>query len=96
MATISIPGDELAEAVNMLKDIRDRIDRTASLSSVGSDQDVGDSGLIDAVNDFDAAWKGGQERVQENADTFRKAVEGILRNFQDTDDQTVGQPDQHS
>jgi hypothetical protein len=93
MARIVIPGDALAEVIGMLKDIRDRIDRTASLSSVGSDQDVGDSGLIDAVNGFDAAWKSGQERVQENADTFRKTVEEILNSFQDTDDQSVGHLD---
>jgi hypothetical protein len=90
VARISVPGDQLSEAIDLLTQIRDRIGHTASLGSVGTDDDVGDGKLCHAVNDFDHAWKGGQERVQENTDTFRKAVEGILQNFQNTDDQ-VGQ-----
>jgi hypothetical protein len=85
MARIRIPGDELSHTLDLLQRIRDRIDRSASLESVGTEDDVGDSNLSDAVTGFDSAWKGGQERVQENVDTYRKAVEGILENFEKTD-----------
>jgi hypothetical protein len=84
MARIRIPGDELSHTLDLLQRIRDRIERSASLESVGTEDDVG-ANLSDAVTGFDNAWKGGQERVQENVDTYRKAVEGILTNFEKTD-----------
>ncbi|MEV4880120.1 hypothetical protein [Streptomyces cyaneofuscatus] len=87
MTRIKIPGDELAEAIDMLRAIQDRIGRTATLESVGTGDDVGDGSLRDAVYGFDNAWRAGQERVRENADAFRETVEGILHNFGDTDDQ---------
>lgn len=85
MAKIRIPGEELSHTIDLLQAIRDRIDRSASLESIGTEADVGDSQLRDAVTGFDSAWKGGQERVQENVDTFQQTVEGILKNFEDTD-----------
>ncbi|MFE5819986.1 hypothetical protein ACFQ6S_42120 [Streptomyces sp. NPDC056479] len=93
MARIRIPGDELAEVIELLKGIRDRIERTAGLESVGTEDDVGDPGLRDAVHGFDNAWKAGQERVRENAETFTKAVEGILSSFESTDSQVVAELD---
>ncbi|MFI1393701.1 hypothetical protein [Streptomyces sp. NPDC020681] len=91
MARIRIPGDELAELIDTLTRIRDRIERTASLESVGTEDDVGDSRLRDSVGGFDGAWRAGQERVRENADTFRESVDGVLRNFADTDDKLAQQ-----
>lgn len=90
MASISIPMDELRDTLSMLQDIKDRISGTASLSKVGSERDVGDPSLIDAVQSFDSAWTGGHERVQENVDTFAKAAQGIIDSFQNTDDE-IGQ-----
>jgi hypothetical protein len=89
MGRIRIPVEELAEVIEKLRAIRERIERTASLQSVGSEDDVGDSGLTHAVTGFDGAWKGGHERVQENVDTFRDTVDGIIKNFEDTDAQLV-------
>jgi hypothetical protein len=87
VAVIRIPTEELSEVIRNLDEIRDRISNTASLSKVGSDDDVGDGRLTEAVGGFDGAWKGGQERVQENVDTFKQAAQGIIDNFTSTDDQ---------
>ncbi|MFI1397990.1 hypothetical protein [Streptomyces sp. NPDC020681] len=87
MSRIRIPMDELEEVIKMLDEIRDRISRTAGLGSVGSEADVGDENLSEAVSSFDSAWKGGHERVQENVDTFKQAAQGIVDNFRSTDDQ---------
>ncbi|MFJ3233690.1 hypothetical protein [Streptomyces sp. NPDC086787] len=78
--------EELGEVIRMLDEIRSAISRTASLGSVGSDEDVGDETLSHAINSFDGAWKSGQERVQENVDTFKEASQGIIDNFRGTDD----------
>lgn len=90
MASISIPLDDLRDTLDMLQDIRDRISGTAGLAKVGTDSDVGDPSLIDAVQSFDGAWSGGHERVQENVDTFAKAAQGIIDSFTETDDE-IGQ-----
>ena len=87
MSRIRIPVDELTDAMDALQDIRQRIDKTAKLSNVGSEDDVGDSGLISAVNGFDGAWSAGHERVQENVDTFKEAAQGIVDNFTGTDEE---------
>ncbi|MEV6949736.1 hypothetical protein AB0N07_49150 [Streptomyces sp. NPDC051172] len=89
MSRIHIPVDELADTMAALQDIRERIDKTAKLSNVGSDDDVGDHGLISAVNGFDDAWSAGHERVQENVDTFKQAAQGIVDNFTDTDNEAA-------
>jgi len=89
MARIVIPGDELAEAIELLKRIRESLERAASLEAVGTESDVGDRGLAGAVQGFDEAWRKGQERVRDNTDTFRDMVDGILKRFADTDLQTV-------
>ncbi|MDB1087112.1 hypothetical protein PJ985_05965 [Streptomyces sp. ACA25] len=85
MTRIRIPGEELADVLVRLQQIRDRIEKTASLSSAGSDEDVGDRRLLDAVHGFDGAWGKGHKRVQENVDTFHEAVQGILDAFEETD-----------
>ncbi|MFI5664199.1 hypothetical protein [Streptomyces sp. NPDC051684] len=85
MSRIHIPVDDLADTMDALRDIRERIGKTAKLGNVGSDEDVGDSGLTGAVNGFDTAWTAGHERVQDNVDTFKEAAQGIVDNFTDTD-----------
>ncbi|MDI3405753.1 hypothetical protein [Streptomyces cavernicola] len=87
MSRIHIPVGELTDTMDALKDIRERIDRTAKLGNVGSEDDVGDSGLASAVNGFDSAWSAGHERVQENVDTFKEAAQGIVDNFTGTDEE---------
>jgi hypothetical protein len=87
MSRIRIPVDELADTMDALQDIRERIDKTAKLDNVGPEDDVGDSGLISAVNGFDAAWSAGHEKVQGNVDTFKKAAQDIVDNFTDTDNE---------
>ncbi|MGP4112115.1 hypothetical protein ACTWP5_14515 [Streptomyces sp. 4N509B] len=87
MSTIRIPTEELSEAIANLDEISERISETASLGKVGSEDDIGDGRLIDAVNSFDSAWKKGHERVRENVDTFKQAAQGIIDNFTSTDDQ---------
>ncbi|MEU6845330.1 hypothetical protein ABZ930_25975 [Streptomyces sp. NPDC046716] len=94
MSRIHIPVDDLADTMDALQDIRERISKTAKLSNVGSDDDVGDSGLISAVNGFDAAWKAGHERVQDNVDTFKDAAQGIVDNFTDTDNEAAKATDE--
>jgi hypothetical protein len=84
---IRIPEQELEEVIKMLEEIRTAISKTASLSSVGSEDDVGDETLSSAIGSFDSAWRGGHERVQENVDTFRDAAQGIVDNFRKTDEQ---------
>lgn len=86
---IEIPLDELKEVIKDLADIRDRIENKTGLQRVGTEQDVGDPTLIKAVNDFDEAWKGGHERVQENVEEFRKANQGVIDNFEKTDSETT-------
>jgi hypothetical protein len=89
MSRIHIPVDELTDTMDALQEIRERIDKTSKLENVGSEDDVGDSGLISAVSAFDSAWAGGQERVQENVDTFKEAAQGIVDNFTGTDDEAA-------
>ncbi|MDQ8703442.1 hypothetical protein RCO28_13230 [Streptomyces sp. LHD-70] len=89
MSRIHIPVDELTDTMDALKDIRERIEKTAKLGNVGSDEDVGDSGLISAVNGFDGAWSAGHERVKENVDTFKETAQGIVDNFTDTDNKAA-------
>ncbi|MFJ4827290.1 hypothetical protein ACIP5L_28895 [Streptomyces bacillaris] len=86
MTRIHIPGEELADAIDILRTIQERIAGEASLEAAGTADDAGDGSLRDAIHGFDAAWQAGQERVRENADTFRETVEGILHNFGDTDE----------
>ncbi|GLY00675.1 MULTISPECIES: hypothetical protein [Actinoplanes] len=94
MARIRIPGDELTEIITVLTRIRDRLDRVANLDSVGTEDDVGDRNLIDGVRDFDGAWRSGHRRVQENTDTFREMVDGILENFRKADEETTAALDE--
>ncbi|MFG2226631.1 hypothetical protein [Streptomyces sp. NPDC048644] len=89
MSRIHIPVEELVKTIDVLKEIRGRIDETAKSDKVGSADDVGDSGLIAGVNNFDEAWSAGQERVQDNVDTFNKATQGIVDNFTDTDNESA-------
>lgn len=89
MARIRVPGDELTEIIDALSRIRDRLDRIANLDSVGTEDDVGDDRLVRGVRDFDGAWRKGHRRVQENTDTFRKMVDGILENFRKADEETI-------
>jgi hypothetical protein len=93
MSRIRIPGDELAEVIELLRRIRERLERTASLESVGTEDDVGDGRLRGAVQHFDGRWRAGQERVRENTDTFIEIVDSILANFADTDAQISQQID---
>ncbi len=85
MTRIHIPVGELTDTMDALKDIRERIDKTAKLDNVGSEDDVGDPGLISAVNGFDSAWSAGHEKVKENVDTFKETSQGIVDNFTHTD-----------
>ncbi|MGW0999490.1 hypothetical protein [Streptomyces sp. NPDC002520] len=87
--SIEIPIDDLRDTLTMLEDIRQRIEEKTGLERVGSENDVGDRKLIKAIHDFDGAWKGGQERVQENVDAFKDATTGIIDNFTRTDDETT-------
>ncbi|MFK0044030.1 hypothetical protein ACIQU4_07965 [Streptomyces sp. NPDC090741] len=87
MAEISIPIEDLKNTLAMLADIRSRIENRTGLEKVGTGSDVGDSTLVDAIQSFDSAWQGGHERVQENVDTFRDAAQGIVDNFQGTDEE---------
>lgn len=86
---IEIPVEDLKDTLTQLAEIRDRIEEKTSLERVGGEEDVGDSGLIDAVNSFDEAWNKGHDRVQENVDTFKEATQGIIDNFESTDNETV-------
>lgn len=89
MSRIRIPVDELTDTMDALKDIRERIDKTARLYKVGTEDDVGDSGLVSGVDGFDSAWVAGHERVQDNVDTFKETSQGIIDNFRDTDDKAA-------
>lgn len=84
-----IPVEELSHTLDLLQEIRERIDNTAGLDHVGSEEDVGDPKLASAIAAFDSAWRGGQERVQENVDTFRDATEGIIEAFESTDNEAA-------
>ncbi|MFC0844059.1 MULTISPECIES: hypothetical protein [Streptomyces] len=86
---IEIPIDELKNVIKLLADIQDRIEQKTGLERVGGEADVGDAKLIEAVHDFDGAWKGGHERVQENVDTFKKANQGVIDNFEKADHDTA-------
>ncbi len=89
MSTIHIPTDELSDVILNLDEIRNRISDTANLGSVGSDEDVGDGRLAEAIVGFDDAWKAGHERVQDNVDTFKDAAQGIIDSFESTDQDLV-------
>jgi hypothetical protein len=89
MTRIRIPVDELTDTMDGLKDIRERIDKTARLYQVGTPEDVGDTDLATGVDNFDKAWVAGHERVQENVDTFKEASQGIVDNFTDTDNEAA-------
>lgn len=94
MSRIRIPVDELTDTIDALKEIRERIDKTARLYKVGTEEDVGDSGLITGVDDFDKAWVAGHERVQENVDTFSETAQGIIDNFTETDNESAKELDE--
>ncbi|NLU66428.1 hypothetical protein [Streptomyces sp. HNM0574] len=87
MSRIRIPVDELTDTIDALKEIRDRIDNTARLYKVGTEDDVGDSGLVSGVDNFDKAWVAGHEKVQENVDTFKETSQGIIDSFTETDNE---------
>ncbi|MER6996813.1 hypothetical protein [Streptomyces sp. NPDC000410] len=82
---IHIPVDDLKDTLANLADIRSRIEDKTGLERVGTEADVGDRQLIDAVNSFDSAWAKGHDRVQENVDSFTKSTQGIIDNFEQTD-----------
>ncbi|MEV7236292.1 hypothetical protein AB0N06_20540 [Streptomyces sp. NPDC051020] len=87
---INVPIDQLKETLAGLADIRARIEDKTGLQRVGGESDVGDAKLISAVNSFDGAWAKGHDRVQENVDSFKKATDGAVENFQKADDGTAG------
>ncbi|MEV0117330.1 hypothetical protein AB0H77_29520 [Streptomyces sp. NPDC050844] len=86
---IRIPVDELKDTIAKLAEIRSRIEEKTGLERAGTEEDVGDSGLIDAVGSFDGAWAAGHDRVQENVDTYKDATQGIIDNFEKTDSETT-------
>ncbi|MFI1105252.1 hypothetical protein [Streptomyces melanogenes] len=86
---IEIPIDELKNVIKLLADIQDRIESKTGLQRVGSEADVGDAKLIDAVNDFDGAWKAGHERVRDNVKSFKEANQGVIDNFEQADRDTA-------
>ncbi|MGW2562718.1 hypothetical protein ACWCXB_26420 [Streptomyces sp. NPDC001514] len=82
---IHIPVEDLRDTLAKLEDIRSRIEDRTGLERVGTEADVGDRRLIDAINSFDSAWAKGHDRVQENVDSFSKSTQGIIDNFEQTD-----------
>ncbi|MGW1494927.1 hypothetical protein [Streptomyces sp. NBC_00191] len=83
--SINIPVEDLRDTLTKLADIRSRIEDKTGLERVGTEADVGDRRLIDAINSFDSAWAKGHDRVQENVDSFSKSTQGIIDNFEQTD-----------
>ncbi|MGB8940324.1 MAG: hypothetical protein WCD21_08835 [Streptomyces sp.] len=88
MTRISVPLEDLNETVKSLEDIGERINNTARLSDVGSEDDVGDSTLAGSLADFDKAWGEGHEKVQENVKVFSENTKKISDAFTQTDDET--------
>ncbi|MFG2297773.1 hypothetical protein [Streptomyces sp. NPDC048603] len=82
---INIPVEDLKDTIARLTEIRSRIEEKTGLERAGTENDIGDSGLIEAVTSFDSAWKAGHERVQENVDAFGQAAQGIVDNFEQAD-----------
>lgn len=89
MTRISVPIEDLNETVKSLDDIGERINNTARLSDLGSESDVGDETLADALKDFDKAWSAGHEKVQDNVKVFSENTQKISDAFTQTDDETV-------
>ncbi|AXI77404.1 hypothetical protein [Peterkaempfera bronchialis] len=90
MADIRIPGDELEQVSQALGFVLDHID--TGNSGVDLDRALGYP-LIHQGNHFESRWSDGRFQLNKQCTTIKKAVDDILTQFKDTDDQAAAHLD---
>ncbi|MFS8204879.1 hypothetical protein ACLVWQ_40175 [Streptomyces sp. CWNU-52B] len=87
---LALPLSELEDYGSRLRDIKSRMNRTKKLFESYED-DIGDGGVYDKLEDFESNWEDGREDINQQLDALAQMSEAIVREFKKLDDDLAKQ-----
>lgn len=82
---LSIPLTDLEDYGSRLRSVKDRMNRTKKTFESYKD-DIGDSGVYDALDDFESNWEDGREDIGQQLDQLAELSDAVVREFKKLDD----------
>lgn len=86
MPDLAIPYEALRDFADVLESIRSRMNATGHTFD-GYEDDMGDGGVNDALNDFVDNWRDGRTEIDGQLTTMKDIALSIVEAFEDTDRQ---------
>ena len=87
---LALPLSELEDYGTRLRDIKSRMNRTKKLFESYED-DIGDGGVYDKLEDFESNWEDGREDINQALDALAQMSDAIVREFKKLDDDLAKQ-----
>ncbi|MFI6276588.1 hypothetical protein [Streptomyces sp. NPDC050988] len=87
---LALPLSELEDYGTRLRDIKTRMNHTKKLFESYED-DIGDGGVYDKLEDFESNWEDGREDINQQLDALAQMSEAIVREFKKLDDDLAKQ-----
>lgn len=87
---LALPLSDLEDYGSRLRSIKDRMNRTKKTFEQYED-DIGDGGLYDALEDFESGWEDGREDITQQLDALADMSDAVVREFKKLDDDLAKQ-----
>ncbi|MGH4032478.1 hypothetical protein ACQB60_26465 [Actinomycetota bacterium Odt1-20B] len=87
---LALPLSELEHYGDRLRSIKDRMNRTKKTFQQYED-DLGDGGLYDSLEDFESGWEDGREDITQQLDALASMSDAVVREFKKLDDDLAKQ-----
>ncbi|QEU97413.1 hypothetical protein [Streptomyces kanamyceticus] len=87
---LSIPLTDLEDYGDRLRSVKDRMNRTKKTFESYED-DIGDSGVYDSLDDFESNWEDGREDIGQQLDQLAELSDAVVREFKKLDDDLAKQ-----
>ncbi|MDQ0776608.1 hypothetical protein QF026_005074 [Streptomyces aurantiacus] len=87
---LALPLSELEDYGTRLRDIKSRMNHTKKLFQSYED-DIGDGGVYDKLEDFESNWEDGREDINQALDALAQMSDAIVREFKKLDDDLAKQ-----
>ncbi|MEU5684966.1 hypothetical protein [Streptomyces venezuelae] len=82
---LSIPLTDLEDYGSRLRSIKTRMNRTKKTFESYED-DIGDGGVYDALDDFESNWEDGREDIGQQLDQLADLSDAVVREFKKLED----------
>ncbi|MFJ6571590.1 hypothetical protein ACIQNU_29715 [Streptomyces sp. NPDC091292] len=83
---LALPLSDLEDYGGRLRSIKTRLNGTKKLFQSYED-DLGDKGVYDALDDFESGWEDGREDISQQLTALADMSDAVVREFKKLDDQ---------